>query len=113
MERALVVQKAANKLFATEASIDKAMADAAMLLIELQTVRAELNTSAIFADEATAKATASLAALAQARSAIVACHAEMAEAKLRLGIRTKLTGTGDKPPPGQQDIAPGHLRQVG
>ena len=29
MERALVVQRAANKLFTAEASIDKAMADAA------------------------------------------------------------------------------------
>ena len=83
MERALVVQKAANKLFATESSIDNA------------------------------KATQSLAALAQARSAIVACHAEMSEAKLRLGVRTKLSGTGDKPPPGHQDIATNHLREVG
>ena len=113
MERALVVQKAANKLFATETSIDKAMADAAMLLVELQTVRSELNVSAVFADAATAKVASTLSALSQARSEIVACHAEMAEAKLRLGVRTKLSGTGDKPPPGTQDIAPSHLREVG
>ncbi len=113
MERALVVQRAANKLYAAEASIDKAMADAAMLLVELQSVRSDLNVSATFADEATAKTTASLAALSQARTAMVACHAEMAEAKLRLGVRTKLSGTGDKPPKGNQSVAPDHLREVG
>ena len=72
MERALVVQRAANKLYAAEASIDKAMADAAMLILELQSVRSDLNISATFADEATGQATASIAALAQARSAMVA-----------------------------------------
>ena len=113
MERALVVQRAANKLYAAEASIDKAMADAATLIVELQSVRSDLNTAATFADEATAKATASIAALAQARSAMVACHEEMAEAKLRLGVRTKLMGSGDKPPPGSNNVAPDHLRQVG
>lgn len=113
MERALVVQRAANKLYAAEASIDRAMADAAALIVEMQSVRSDLNISATFADEATAEATASLAALAQARSAMVACHEQMAEAKLRLGIRTKLVGTGDKPPPGNNSVAPDHLRQVG
>ena len=112
MERALVVQKTANKLFATEASIDKAMADAAALMMEMQSARQELNVSATFGDEATAKVVASLSALAQARTAIVAVHAEMAEAKLRLGIRTKLAGTGDKPP-SNNDIQTSHIRQVG
>ena len=112
MERALVVQRAANKLFTAEASIDKAMADAAMLMMELQTVRQDLNISAVFADEATAKLVQSLAALAEARSAMVACHHEMGEAKLRLGVRTKLAGTGDKPPQ-NQSAHPDHLRQVG
>ena len=109
MERALVLQHAANKLFAAESSIDKAMADASLLMVELQKVRTELNLSAIFADEATAKAVESLAALAQARTAMVACHAEMAEAKLRLGVRTKLAGISDKPPPGSVSV----LREVG
>ena len=112
MERALVVQKAANKLFAAENSIDKAMADTAALMMEFQVVREELNISAVFADEATSKVVATLAALAQARSAMVACHHEMAEAKLRLGIRTKLSGIGDKPP-ANQGIEPSHIRQVG
>lgn len=112
MERALVVQKAANKLFAAEASIDKALADASALMLELQAVRQELNLSAIFADGASSKAVEAMSALAQARTAMVACHAEMAEAKLRLGIRTKLAGTSDKPP-ANTDVTTSHLRQVG
>ncbi len=113
MERALVVQRAANKLFAAEAAIDKALADASALLIELHAVRQELNLSAIFADGASAKTVESMSALSQARTAMVACHAEMAEAKLRLGVRTKLGGIGDKPP-SNNDVAPtSHLRDVG
>src|SRR5579875_1882933 len=84
MERALVVQKAANKLFAAEKAIDQAMADASALMVELQAVRQELNLSAIFADGATAKVVESMSALAQARTAMVDCHNEMSEAKLRL-----------------------------
>jgi hypothetical protein len=112
MERALVVQKAANKLFAAEGSIDKALADASALMLELQAVRQELNLSAIFADGASAKVIESMSALSQARTAMVACHAEMAEAKLRLGIRTKLGGVGDKPP-ANEDLTSRHLREVG
>ena len=112
MERALVAQRAANKLFAAETSIDQAMADAAALMMEFQSIRKEWNISAVFADEATAKVVSTLSALAQARSAMIACHAEMSEAKLRLGIRTKLSGTGDKPP-SNSDIQTSHLRQVG
>ena len=111
MERALVLQHAANKLYAAEASIDKAMADASLLIMELQKVRTDLNLSATFADEATAKAAQSLATLAQARSAMVACHAEMNDGKLRLGVRTKMSGCGDKPPQ-NQGLEPGDLRHV-
>lgn len=112
MERALVVQKAANKLFAAENAIDKALVEASSLMLELQAVRQELNLSAIFADGASAKVVESMSALAQARTAMVACHAEMADAKLRLGVRTKMVGVGDKPPAGTA-VYPSHVREVG
>ena len=111
MERALVVQKAANKLFAAEASIDKALADASALMMEMQAAREELGLSAVFGNEGTVQVIAAMSALAQARTAMAACHAEMAEAKLRLGVRTKLTGTGDKP--ANHAVETTHLRQVG
>ena len=88
----------------TENAIDQAITDAAALVGELVKARQELGVSAVFADESMAKATAALAALGQARSAVVAAHNELAESKLRVGIRTKLAGAGDKPP--QQQARP-------
>ncbi len=112
MERALVAQQVANKLFATENAIDQAIADAAALVGELIKARQELGVSAVFGDEAMSKATVALAALGQARTAMVAAHHELNDSKLRAGIRTKLAGAGDKPP-SNQSAAPDHLRQVG
>jgi hypothetical protein len=43
-----------------------------------------------------AKTAKAIATLAEARSAIVEVHNELAETKLRLGIRTKLGGVGEK-----------------
>ena len=108
MERALVAQHVANKLFATENSIDQAMADAAALISQMVSARQELGVSTTFADATFVQATAALSALSQARTAMVAAHAELEEAKLRVGIRTKMVGSGDK---SQASAAP--LRQVG
>ena len=101
MERALVAQHVANKLFATENSIDQAMADAAALIGQMVSARQELGVSTTFADGAFAQATAALSALGQARTAMIAAHAELEDAKLRVGIRTKMVGTSDKPPANQ------------
>ena len=111
MERALVAQQVANKLFATENAIDQAIADASLLVGELVKARQELGVSAVFGDESMAKATAALAALGQARSAVVAAHHDLNDAKLRAGIRTKLAGAEPKP---QQSLSTStQLREVG
>jgi hypothetical protein len=111
MERALVAQQVANKLFATENAIDQAIADASALVGELIKARQELGVSAVFADEAFTKTTAALAALGEARTAMVAAHHDLADAKLRAGIRTKLAGIGDKP--AQSRYTAAELREVG
>ncbi len=112
MERALVAQQVANKLFATEEAIDQAIANASVLVGELVKARQELGVSAVFADESFTKATTALAALGQARTAMVACHHDLNDAKLRVGIRTKMAGTAPKPDPHSQPIRD-HLRNVG
>ena len=112
MERALVAQQVANKLFATEDAIDKAIANASLLVGELVTARQELGVSAVFADESFTKATAALAALGQARTAMVACHHDLNDAKLRVGIRTNMAGASPKPPANSRPVA-AELRQVG
>lgn len=100
MEKALVAQKLANKLFATEAAVDAAMEEAMKLLTGMAEARKEAGMAATVGNEATAKVAEAINTLAQARTQIVEAHKELAELKLRAGIRTKLIGIFDKPPEG-------------
>lgn len=99
MDKAFVVQGVANKVWATENAIDSAISEASELMVTLMKARQELRAAAMVDDKAARKLGETINLLMEARSAIVESHAEMAEAKLRLGIRTKLVGTYDKPPP--------------
>ena len=112
MERALVAQQVANKLFATEDAIDQAIANASLLVAEMIKARQEIGVSAVFGDECLTKATAAISALSQARTAMVACHHELNDAKLRVGIRTQMAGASPKPPANAR-LTSADLRQVG
>jgi hypothetical protein len=92
MEKVFVVKRAAAKLHATEAAIDAAMVQTAEMMAELVQTRKDLNLSATVAAGATAKVVAAMAALSEARTAMVDAHAEMDEVRLRLGVRTKMMG---------------------
>jgi ABC-type sugar transport system substrate-binding protein len=96
MEKAFVAQRVANKLFATEESVDAALVEATELMTEMLKARKEVGVSTAFGDEAAAKLIEAIKALGEARTAMVGVHGELNEAKLRLGIRTKLFGP-DKP----------------
>ena len=98
MDKALVAQRVANRLFATEKAVDAAMAEAASLMMSIAEARTDLGLSAVVADTATGKVAEAIATLAEARRSVVAAHANLAETKLRVGIRTKLIGVSDKPP---------------
>jgi hypothetical protein len=52
--------------------------------------RKEMGLAANVGDAAIAKMTAAMSMLSEARTAMVAGHAELAEVQLRLGIRTRL-----------------------
>lgn len=97
MEKAFVAQRVAKKLFTTEAAVDGAMVEAAELMSEMLKARKDVNVSLVFADDVQVKMMEALKALSEARSAMVAVHSELNEAKLRLGIRTKMDGM-NKPP---------------
>ena len=97
MEKAFVVQRVANKVWSTENAVDDAMAQAAALMAELTSARQELRLSAGTTEKATADLVAAISALGQARTAMVEMHEELAEVKIRIGDRTKLTGAWDKP----------------
>jgi hypothetical protein len=109
VERALVAQKVANELFSTEEAIDNAIAQTSKLVGELMIARREMGLSAVVGGEAITKATEAMTALATARAAVVTAHNELAETKLRVGIRTKLSGIGDK----AEASASNELRRVG
>ncbi len=112
MEKAFVAQRVARKLFATEHALDAAMTEAAELMADLLKARKDLNLSAVVGDAAPAKLVDAMAALAQARSAVVAVHNELNDVKLRIGVRTKMTGWEDKPPESDTPKNRQDLRQV-
>ena len=90
MEKAFVAQRVTKKLYATEAALDGAMAEAAELLSDMLKARQEVNASLTFADAAQVKMLEAMKALSEARTAMVGVHDELAEAQLRLGIRTRM-----------------------
>jgi len=92
MEKAFVAQRVATKLFTTEAAVDQAMVEATELLADVLKARSEVNASLVFADDVQVKLMEAISALSAARSSMVGVHHELAEAKLRLGIRTKMAG---------------------
>ena len=96
MDKALIAQTVANKLFATEDAVDTAIVEASKLLSGIVEARHEMRVSAVVVDETIAKVTEALSALSDAQKAVVAAHNELAEVKLRLGIRTKMLGVLDK-----------------
>jgi hypothetical protein len=96
VEKALIAQRVANRLFATENAVDAAILEATQLLAGMIEARQQIGFSAVLGSDAAAKVGASLNALTEARAAVVDAHNELAETKLRLGIRTKMAGVGPK-----------------
>ena len=99
MDKAFVAQRVATKVWSAENAVDAAMTEAAELMAGIMAARQELKVSAEVTDGATAKLVEAMTALSQARTALIAMHEGLAEAKLRVGIRTKMVGAWDKPPP--------------
>jgi hypothetical protein len=111
MEKVFVVQKLAKKLWGTEAAVDAALVEASELMRDVLQARGELKVSSTFAGEIDVKLMTAMQALAEARTAMAGVHAEMDEAKLRLGVRTRM-GL-EKPPHFAAASDTGALREVG
>ena len=97
MEKVFVAQRVATKLFATENAVDLALAEASELMADMLRARKDLGLSAVVGDAAAGKVIEAIEALGTARTAMVAAHAQLNDAKLRIGVRTKLAGYEDKP----------------
>jgi hypothetical protein len=100
MEKVFVAQRVAKKLFTTEAAVDGALVEASELMSEMLKARTDVKVSMVFADDVQVKMMEAMKALSEARTAMVAVHNELNEAKLRLGIRTKMHTEDGKPPQG-------------
>ena len=92
MEKVFVVKRVANKLHGTEAAIDAAMVQTAEMMAELVQARKDLGLAATVGASTTAKVMAAMAALSEARTAMVEAHGELGQTALRLGVRTKMMG---------------------
>lgn len=96
MDKVFAAKRVATKLRSAEHSIDAALVEASELVAEMLRARKEMSLAANVGDAALAKMTAAMSMLSEARSAMVAGHAELAEVQLRLGIRTRMNNAEDK-----------------
>lgn len=99
MDKVFVAKRVATRLRGAEHSIDAALIEASELVAELLRSRKEVGLAANVGDPALAKLAAAVTALSEARTSMVAAHAELAEVQLRLGIRTRMDGVEDKVEP--------------
>ena len=96
MDKVFVAKRVAAKLWATEAALDAALVEATELMGDMIRGRVETKISAVATDPAMAKVAAAIAALSEARTAMVEAHAAADDLRLRMGIRTRMGGTEDK-----------------
>ncbi|MBU1384387.1 MAG: hypothetical protein KKG14_08950 [Alphaproteobacteria bacterium] len=85
MDKAEVITSVAGDLYATEQSVDAAIAHAATLVQAMIGARAALQVSAVAGAEAQAHALEAMAGLGAARQAMIACHEQLAKDHRRLG----------------------------
>lgn len=97
MTKVEVAKTVAERLFAAEESIDAATVRASQLLEAMIDGRRALNLSAPSAELAQARTSEAMAALAEARRAVVAAHTALAGLQRKLDISDTEFGPVNKP----------------
>lgn len=97
MTRQAIGEALSARLFAAEAAIDHALAEAARLTAMLPTARAEAWLSATVGQKAFDGAAASIGALTEARSHLVRTHQALSALARALGLESLAIGPVDKP----------------
>lgn len=110
-QRRLIADQVAASLFEAEAAIDAALAKTAHLAGVMPGLRQDAGLSALIGQDALERATDALAALAQARRAMVETHKELSVAQKQIGLGAVMFGGGDTKPPPLSASAPS-LRSV-
>ncbi len=101
-QRRMVAEQIAGALFEAEAAIDAALAKTATLTGIMPMLRREAGASALIGQDALEHASQAIAALADARRAIVETHKELSLVQTQIGLgAVTMTdpGSGNKPPP--------------
>ena len=97
MNKAEVIASVAGDLNSAEQSLDTASAQATTLIQSMIGARTVLSLSPIAGAGSQARAMETIAALATAREALVACHEELAKDHRRLGYGVYAIGHMNKP----------------
>ncbi len=112
MDKAQVIASVADDLYATEESLDQAIARATTLVQSMIGSRPLLNLSACAGAEAQSKALEAIAAMGAARQALVSCHEELAKDHRRLGYGVYAGPFRDKGEGDEGSSTTGRLRAV-
>lgn len=101
-QRRMAAEHIAGALFEAETAIDEAISKAANFAGSLPTFRKAAGASALIGQEAIARASHAIVALAEARQQIVEAHKELSVAQGQVGLGAVAFdgGDGDKPPIG-------------
>jgi hypothetical protein len=97
MDRTEVIAGVAKELHAAEHAVDAAITQATTLVQSMIGGRTMLSVSPVAFAASQSKAMEAIAALAAARDAVVACHAEMQKDHRRMGWGAYAVGPIDKP----------------
>ncbi|MDE2488317.1 MAG: hypothetical protein KGO51_13060 [Alphaproteobacteria bacterium] len=117
-ERRMVAEQIAGALFEAEAAIDAALSKTAQLAGVMPALRKQAGLSALIGQDAVEHASQAIAALAEARRAIVETHKQLSVAQEQAGLgAVTMTdpGSGIKPPASADEstrVRMKHIRAV-
>src|SRR6201996_3812557 len=107
-QRRMIAEQVAAALFEAETAIDTALSKTAALTGVMPAMRKGVGASALIGQDALERATQAIAALADARRAIVETHKELSVVQTQIGLgAVTMTdpGSGQKPPSMSADEA--------
>lgn len=102
MDKVEVMKVVVGDLFATEKAVDDAITQSTDFVSTIIQSRRDLGLSAVVAADAQSKMLEAIAALGEARAAVIAAHADLAKVQRQVGlgkvaIRDVAVGPVDKP----------------
>jgi hypothetical protein len=104
VEKVFVAKRVAAKLRGTEHSIDAALVETSQMMADLLGARKALKLAANVGNDVVSKVATAMAALTEARTAMVEAHAELAGVQAALDIRMRTENVENKGEPETADL---------